>query len=985
MRVLMCLLVLVAGQAAAEEMVPQWISAAETMPVKQADAFYRHSFELPQLPVAARLLTAGDGAGADLFLDGKLLSEIDPYDPLYKADVTEHFSRGKHVLAIRSRSYDPSSMIFLRLQLKFADGTTKIIATNADWQCSLNEKPSEDAGWKPAHERFPVDDRLLISDDRRIDIAATDNYEQWRQASGAKEGTDPAKFFIAPGFEIELIRSAKEGEDSWISLVFDPQGRAIISQELLGLLRMTFAKDGSVETTERINETLAEVRGMVFLGKDLYANANNDKDIYVLRGDDAGKLAFPERVLETVGGVGHGRNDLTLGPDGKIYSIHGDSVKYLDDDKDYSPPFRGFETLKSGGDGHLLRIDPKTKTVETIVAGLRNPYGIAFNKDGEAFTYDADAEFDMGTPWYRPTRVSHLTLGGDFGWRSVTGQWPPYVPDHPDNAPHSLDIGKGSPTAVMFGTNSNFPPRYRDALFILDWTYGRILVVHCLPTGSSYLCEAETFLKGRPLNVTDVSFGPDGAMYLITGGRKTQSALYRVRYRGEPVAESKPSAAQVLHDERAAESRALRRKLEAIIVQDAASKEELDFAWSQLGYPDPRIRTAARQAIERQTIDRWLNRPLPEKDRLATLSVLMELARSTVRNVEVLKHLNAIDLKDAPRGERLMAAWIYHVASDQLLLRHRDAVPTVRQRLSELYPDRDFAVNQQLSFALANVGSNDLVPKTMKLLTASQQQAEKLHYLFVLRNAKEGWTPELKESYFNMLALSRHYIGGEGMPKILKQLRDDAVAGIVSSDSQRDVFRGWLENDPPKVPEFAPRDFVRKWAVDEALEASKEVKGRTDLERGRDLFSATSCIQCHRCGKYGNPFGPDLTAAASRYSRKDLLEAIIEPSKVIAENYLSLQILTTDGKSYVGRPALGGDYRSQVLKLNADPQNPFAVTEIDKRNIEAEKPSTVSFMPEGLLNTLTVEEIRDLLAFIESGGEVPDDGKIERPPEPNGS
>ena len=37
---------------------------------------------------------------------------------------------------------------------------------------------------------------------------------------------------------------------------------------------------------------------------------------------------------------------------------------------------------------------------------------------------------------------------------------------------------------------------------MLDWAYGRILVVHCLPHGASYLCEAESFVKGRPLNVT---------------------------------------------------------------------------------------------------------------------------------------------------------------------------------------------------------------------------------------------------------------------------------------------------------------------------------------------------------------------------------------------------------------------------------------------------------------------------------------------------
>ena len=98
------------------------------------------------------------------------------------------------------------------------------------------------------------------------------------------------------------------------------------------------------------------------------------------------------------------------------------------------------------------------------------------------------------------------------------------------------------------------------------------------------------------------------------------------------------------------------------------------------------------------------------------------------------------------------------------------------------------------------------------------------------------------------------------------------------------------------------------------------------------------------------------------------MESIVEPSKSIAENYRSLRIVTNDGKVYVGRPVLGGDYRSQTLRLAVDPQHPFQVTEIDKRTIEEQQVSAISFMPEGLLDTLSADEIRDLIAFIESGG-----------------
>ena len=184
--------------------------------------------------------------------------------------------------------------------------------------------------------------------------------------------------------------------------------------------------------------------------------------------------------------------------------------------------------------GHIIRTDKEGKTWELFAGGFRNPYGIAFNRDGELFTYDADMEWDAGAPWYRPTCVMHVVAGGEYGWRQETNCWPSH---YADSLPRVVDIGLGSPTGVKFGTNSKFPGKYKSAFYILDWAYGRIIAVHPEVRGASYTGTAETFIKGRPLNVTDLDFGPDGAMYFVVGGRRTQSALYRVSYQGEPEVE----------------------------------------------------------------------------------------------------------------------------------------------------------------------------------------------------------------------------------------------------------------------------------------------------------------------------------------------------------------------------------------------------------------------------------------------------------------
>ena len=139
-------------------------------------------------------------------------------------------------------------------------------------------------------------------------------------------------------------------------------------------------------------------------------------------------------------------------------------------------------------------------------------------------------EWDIGAPWYRPTRVNHVISGAEYGFRNGSGKWPEFFIDSFGTV---VDIGPGSPTGVTFGYGAKFPAKYQDAFFINDWSFGKIRAVHLTPAGASYTGEVEDFVSGQPVPVTDVVVSPhDGAMYFAVGGRNTQSALYRVTYVG---------------------------------------------------------------------------------------------------------------------------------------------------------------------------------------------------------------------------------------------------------------------------------------------------------------------------------------------------------------------------------------------------------------------------------------------------------------------
>jgi putative heme-binding domain-containing protein len=940
-----------------------WIWSQANREAATSAAFAK-SFAVKQPVTSAQLRIVAESAALSVSLNNALLAEIEPYDPLLKLDVTEHLRIQDHTLSVTGVSVPGPAAFFVQLDLTFADGSQQSIGSDTNWQVSTKGRPQS----VPAVSLGSVDSRFLISRKWQVGISATDNYEQWRQAQGTTSGSDPATFLITPEFQIQLVRTAQANEDSWVSLAFDPQGRAIIAMEKKGILRMELAQDGSTVTSvETINDSLLECRGLLFFSGDLFVNANNSKGLYRLPADGPDKFGEPKLLYESSGGVGHGRNDLALGPDNQIYMIHGDAVDLPKESVDHTSPYRDARNGKKTKEGHLLRIDPNGGRVEVLAGGLRNPFGIDFNSYGDVFTYDADAEHDMGSPWYRPTRVSHLVTGGDYGWRGVTGSWPPYYTDHPDNARPNLDIGKGSPTAVKFGTKSNFPTRYRQALFILDWAYGRILAVHPSPRGSSYLLTAETFLKGRPLNVTDLDFGRDGSMYFVTGGRGTQSALYRIRYTGRKRPTGRITPQQDAREKFATAARVKRRRLESWLLKNKIDEPEFKAVWKSLSDADPWIRHAARNVLERQPVKRWKDLALAEGNRSAALESLLALARSKDASfaTSILKRLNELVWQDGNRSQRLTAIHTY-----QLCLRPQHRTPSgllasVSKKLQRAYPDRSTIVNQPLSVLVASFRTPQTISKTIDLLNTTANQAESMHYLFGLRNLKNGWTLSQRRTYFESLPNATGYLGGAGMPTFLKQIREEAVATL-TEDERKSL--GKLVDAPPSelIDEAVPpRAFVRKWTVEELASSLTELGKKRNLKRGAELFTAVGCIKCHRLYGRGRLIGPDLSSVRNRFSRRDVLESIISPSKVIPEKYRSLQVITTKGKSFVGRAVLGGDFRSQILRLATDPAKPYATIEIKKTDIELQRPSPTSWMPEGTLNTLTKAEVLDLLAFIE--------------------
>lgn len=164
---------------------------------------------------------------------------------------------------------------------------------------------------------------------------------------------------------------------------------------------------------------------------------------------------------------------------------------------------------------------------------------------------------------------------------------------------------------------------------------------------------------------------------------------------------------------------------------------------------------------------------------------------------------------------------------------------------------------------------------------------------------------------------------------------------------------------------YRPKGPGRTWTVEEAMTFVEDGLVNRDLEQGKAIFAATLCMSCHSMGGEGGFVGPDLTQLGNRFTPKDILEAIIHPDSVVSDQYAATVFHLKDGSSVVGR--LTNENESTYFVS----QNPFApqvLREIPKGNVTRTQTSEVSPMVPHLIDRLNPEELKDLMAYLVSGG-----------------
>lgn len=319
--------------------------------------------------------------------------------------------------------------------------------------------------------------------------------------------------------------------------------------------------DGVADKAKTFASGFNSIQGLAWYGDQLWiANA---PDLTVVRDTDGDDVADEyRRVFGGLGNLEHALHGLNFAPDGRLYMSKGNSKGYMsaDSKERYVAPapfadlwglnpsaetpnepesdvfgrdqyLHGYHTPSDdwGTEGGVLRCKPDGTQLEVFARGMRNMWDMSF--DAEFNWVGTDQDQDGGD------RILNPFAGSHFGWGHP---WSPHWTgqDHLPSTPISGPLFDGSGTGVVSCSSDLFAKKYQGAFFCADWLSRSIFVYKPQWKGATMLnmAQPEVFAKaprgrtmgssqGMLFDPTDMEFGPDGALWVLSWGHGYGSTI----------------------------------------------------------------------------------------------------------------------------------------------------------------------------------------------------------------------------------------------------------------------------------------------------------------------------------------------------------------------------------------------------------------------------------------------------------------------------
>ncbi len=450
-------------------------------------------------------------------------------------------------------------------------------------------------------------------------------------------------------------------------------------------------------------------------------------DLWLLKDTKGDGVADVKKSLQTGYGVhvsfiGHDSHGLKLGPDGRLYFSIGDRGLHVETEG---------RVVSAPDCGAVLRCNLDGSELELVHVGLRNPQELAFDKFGNLFTVDNNA--DGGDQ----ARLTHIVDGGDSGWRighqylpqlgtwNAEKTWKPHNPDRSAYfVPPLLNLGNGPSGLTYHPGVALLPDKYRDNFFLCDFRGGSggsgIHAFTMRPKGASFeLAKRENFVWS--ILATDCDFGPDGGFYLsdwVEGwGMTGKGRIYRV---ADPTKANDPLVKDT-HE----------------IIAAGMSKRELSEVVSLLSHDDMRVRLEAQYTLaDRKAQADLENVARAGKTLLGRLHAIWGLGQIGRKNPDAVKGIVA--LLDDPEIEiRANTAKVIGEAK----------LSGAEEKLLKLLKDESPRVKILAAMALGRTGTIAVIGSLFESLQANADADPHLrHGIVVALSTVKGAAPELAKA-----------------------------------------------------------------------------------------------------------------------------------------------------------------------------------------------------------------------------------------------
>lgn len=640
-----------------------------------------------------------------------------------------------------------------------------------------------------------------------------------------------------------------------------------------------------------------------------------------------------------------------------------------------------------GNGGDIVRVRPDGSGLEPVATGFWNPFDLKFDRHGRLLCIDNDPDARG------PNRLLHIVRGGDYGFKALYGgsglhPYNAWDGELPGTLPMLAGIGE-SPSGVLDLSFGALPPEYRGTIAATIWAEHTVSLQRPKPVGVSLRAISEPFITGdRWFRPVAIVAAPDGTIYITDWVLKDypnhgQGRIWRLRAR-EAVARSTPPAWSAV-----AEPEPSLRRLDRLMM---AGEEQIAAIRDALRDEDPFVRHAAVMGLARKEMQSVALREWQDPDARIRIGALLALRRAGLADRAALLR---VSLADPDEQVRLMALiWTGESELRELIpqVDAAAAVGTLTPRLFETWlatlqilrsppPEpgakrtRGFSIKRDVDLALLErIIGEDSRPASVRAYSLRRWTGgEGGRANALLRRLARSGDARLRIEALRTLAASGDEIRelcaaivqnpsepsevraeaivalGAGAAKELTPLLGDRDP-VVRTQAARTLRRQDRDADVPHPPApNAADEWVKLLAV-----------GGDPTAGERVFFASTAtCAQCHRIDGRGGVVGPDLSLIARAVRREQIIRSIVSPSEEISPQFQGWEVKTTAGEVLTG---LQGHWRTgggaTLILLDGKE------AKIPGNRIAIFRAMEKSLMPEGLAALFTVEELRDLVAFL---------------------